>query len=136
MGSTLGAAKVRLWVSGLSIEFCSTAPASAGFSRLTSRSQVRLKSSEARRNSARFLPSERLIWGSLRGPKNTSAITKMKTNSVLPNESRISKTTFSKYLSTLQLGKPARLTIVTCRQTKQKVASGKLQLRNPIDLGT
>ena len=91
---------------GSRIELCpsdaeSLAPVTS--SRVTSLSQVRLNSSEARRNSARFLPSERLICGSLRGPKKTSAITKMKTSSVLPSDSRINKTTFAKYLSACSL---------------------------------
>src|ERR1044072_1676880 len=89
------------------IAFCSASAswlgpegASSVSSRVASLSQVRLNSSEALRNSARFLPSVRLIWGNLRGPKNTNAMIKMKISSVLPRDSRIRKTTFEKYLST------------------------------------
>src|SRR6185369_497328 len=59
-------------------------------SKATSRSHVRLKSSEALRNSASPFPIERASVGSLRGPKKISAITRIKSNSVLPSESRIS----------------------------------------------
>ncbi len=62
-------------------------------SRATSLSHVRLKSSEALRNSARLLPIVRLSCGSLRGPKNIRAITRMKRSSVLPSESSISANT-------------------------------------------
>src|ERR1700730_1699879 len=67
-------------------------------SRSTSLSHVRLKSSEALRNSARLLPIDRASVGNLRGPKNMRAITKMKSSSVLPNESRISANTTKVHL--------------------------------------
>jgi len=99
----LGACNGWRFVSGFRIELSSGSAEPTLLepsSRLTSRSQVRLNSSEARRNSARFLPNERLICGSLRGPKKTSAIIRIKTNSVLPSDSRISKTNFDKHLLT------------------------------------
>src|ERR1700730_19286540 len=67
-------------------------------SRSTSLSHVRLKSSEALRNSARLLHIDRASVGNLRGPKNMRAITKMKSSSVLPNESRISANTTKVHL--------------------------------------
>lgn len=104
-------------------------------SRLTSRSQVRLKSSEARRNSARFFPSDRLICGSLRGPKNTSAIIRMKTSSVLPSDSRISKNNFLEHLSITSVRKAkSESQIVTRGLTKQKVARLTVLLFVPLDL--
>ena len=59
-------------------------------SKATSRSHVRLKSSDAFRNSARPLPIDLASCGSFRGPKNMSATTRMKSNSVLPRLSRMS----------------------------------------------
>ena len=122
----VGACKGWFADAGASIEF-SGLPTVAGSSEamdctssLTSRSQVRLKSSEARRNSAMLFPSERLNCGSLRGPKKTRAITKMNSSSVLPSDSRISKTTFRKFLSVTSSNAALCSLIVTRRLTKQK----------------
>lgn len=97
-------------------------PDPSGPSRFASLSHVRLKSSEARLNSARCLPIERLICGSFRGPKNTRAITNMKSSSVLPSDSRIRKTTLPKYLSTHSFKKIVTLAIVTRGLINQKLA--------------
>jgi len=67
-----------------------------------------LKSSDARRNSAMLLPSERLSCGSLRGPKKIRAMAKMNSSSVLPSDSRISKTTFRKFLSVVSKRRTVR----------------------------
>ena len=64
----------------------------------TSRSQVRLKSSEALRNSARPFPMDRANCGNLRGPKNMSAMTRMKSSSALLRDSRIRPNTVRFYL--------------------------------------
>ena len=78
--------------------------------------------SEVRRNSAILLPSDRLSCGSLRGPKKTSAITRMKRSSVsTPSDSRIKKTTgFKSTFSSQQLEKPLER-IVTCTRINQKL---------------
>ena len=106
MASIIGGRTDCTAVAGASIELSSELPAGwfvttvvLTSSMLTSRSQVRLKSSDARRNSAMLLPSERLSCGSLRGPKKIRAMAKINSSSVLPSDSRISKTTFRKFLS-------------------------------------
>ena len=62
-------------------------------SRFTSRSHVRLKSSEARRNSCRLLPIWRLSCGRRRGPKKIRAAARISSSSELPTESRIKRNT-------------------------------------------
>src|SRR5215470_6738087 len=68
--------------------------ASRVLSSATSRSHVRLKSSEALRNSAMLFPIDLASCGSLRGPKKIRATTRMNSNSVLPSESSISANNF------------------------------------------
>lgn len=74
-----------LAILGVGIIFLSSA------SKATSCAHVRLKSSEARRNSVRLLPTVRLSCGSFRGPKKISAATSITSNSLFPSESRIKR---------------------------------------------
>ena len=89
----LSAARIELSSEGTECIDRSVLLSNSEDSKATSRSHVLLKSSDALRNSARFFPSERLNWGNFRGPKNTRAMIKMKSSSVLPRESRISRNT-------------------------------------------
>lgn len=124
--SIVGVCKVRLAPCSSMIEFSYEGAGLAEISgvnssRFASLSQVRLKSSEARRNSAILLPSDRLSWGSLRGPKNTSAITRMKRSSVLPSDSRIRKTTVLRSTLPLKLLKKPLATDCNLYQYKPEV---------------
>src|SRR5882757_718193 len=77
-GATVGGMMLGIGSSGLGVTSSSA----------TSRSQVRLKSSDALRNSLKLLPNDRLNCGSLRGPNTIRATTKMTISSVVPKNSK------------------------------------------------